>query len=435
MFGPLWKGFCWLFPMFQVIRNTNVPGFGAYCVGQGLSLVGTGIQCSVIFSFVEIKTNSPRALGLLQATTAITILLCPFLGGVVADRFNRRAVLIVSMAAALLQALALAVVAWTDWFDLRLVLALNGLAGLITAIEDPTRRAFKSNIAGSDQSQRLEDTTAAYNWVDSTAFTLGLALGGLMIFFLKEKAPAWAFTVNAISYLAALVALAVITVQPLSPVLPTVKRPRSKSFRESVHRIWSFTWLSVKEGWQVVRSSWVVIGFIGQMAILVMFSKRFDSLLPAFAKESLGDQAFSGLFRVAMVIGAILSGQAMARITNKEAKLRWSYRLLPVAPLAMVLFAMSNSPVLAIATLVLATTVLFVQDNCLGAGLQTSVDAKVLGRVNSWRVSLIWSIELIVSLAAGELASEFGTATTLIAFAIPGVVLGLVWWVFMRSRK
>jgi hypothetical protein len=72
----------------QLPRAFQIPGFGQYCLGQGLSIIGTGMQCVLVPWYVYYQTKSPLALALVAVTTALSLCLCPY-GGVIADNYNR----------------------------------------------------------------------------------------------------------------------------------------------------------------------------------------------------------------------------------------------------------------------------------------------------------------------------------------------------------
>jgi len=395
-------------------RALQIPGFGQYCLGQGLSIVGTGMQCVLVPWYVFYQTKSPLALAMVAVTTALSLcLLCP-VGGVVADRYNRWTILIISQVVALAQAAALGLIAMTGAFNLWVVLALNFLAGTITAFEAPARDAFKSELAG-------EDTLAAalgfYGTVDTTAFALGQAIGGVMIVSLSGDAATVCFLVNAASYLAALGALLAVRSRTV-PVAPQ-KMPA----------------LSMMEWLRLVSSGRLVLGLMLQTAIVVLFCTRFDPLLPAYAEGELKSVEATGWLKVAMVIGAILGGLLMGRIASKESQLRWSYRMLIALPVVLLIwFVIAWEPISASLVVVIVSGVLLVQDRCCAASLLTSVAPQMRGRVASWRITLIWGLEFLVAVPLGWAAATGGVLPVLIISATIGAVFAIALWLFARPR-
>src|SRR5271168_958883 len=144
--------------IFEPVRR--IKGFGLYLIGNGLSIFGTGLWCAVMFWFVWRHTNSAPALGLVAATTAAPLLLCA-VGGVTADHYDRRGVLMLTQVIALLVAAVFAAITLAGYFNLWVVLALNATNSLITAFEYPARNAFKADIAGTTMTARVNSLYSA----------------------------------------------------------------------------------------------------------------------------------------------------------------------------------------------------------------------------------------------------------------------------------
>jgi MFS family permease len=400
-------------------RALQIPGFGQYCLGQGLSIIGTGMQCVLVPWYVYYQTKSAIALMLVAVTTALSLCLCPY-GGVIADRYNRWNILIISQVVALAQAAVLGWIAMAGMFNLWVVLALNFLAGTITAFEFPARQAFKSELVGED---RLATVIGFYNSVDFTAFALGQAIGGVMIISLSADAATVCFFVNAASYLAALWAL--IAVRPRTVPKPTVATTTTEEVQS----------LSMMEGLRLVRSDRLVLALMLQTAIVVLFCKRFDPLLPAYAEDGLRSVEATGWLKVAMVIGAILGGLVMGRIAGKESQLRWSYRMLLALPVVLlILFAVAWEPITASLAVAIVSGVLLIQDSCCLASIQINVAPQMRGRVVSWRVTVNWGLDLLVAIPLGWAAATGGVRPVLITCAAMGAIVAIALWLSARPK-
>jgi hypothetical protein len=387
-------------------RALGIPGFGPYCLGQGVSIIGTGMQCVLVPWFVYVQTQSPLALALVGVTTALSLCLLPY-GGVIADRHGRWGILIISQVVALAQALALGLIALTGTFTLWFVLALNFLAGAITAFEFPARQAFKSELATEDQ---LPGVLGFYNSVDGTAFAIGQAIGGLMIVYLSWSAASLCFLINAASYLAALGAL--LAVRRYS--VPTRRVTAADAPA-----------LSMMAGLRLMGSNRLVLTLVLQTAIVVLFCRRFEAPLPAFAGAGLGDVDAFGWLKVAILVGTIIGGWCMASISDKEQQLRWSYFTLLALPTTL-LAAFATSYLLAASFLLaVAAGVMLVQDSCSLASIQTNVNASMRGRVVSWRGTVNWGLDLAVVLPFGWAATAMGVRPVLMIGAVMGGVAAL----------
>jgi predicted MFS family arabinose efflux permease len=303
-------------------------------------------------------------------------------------------------------------IALTGAFNLWVVLALNFIAGTITAFEFPARQAFKSELASEDD---LAGVIGFYNSVDFTAFALGQAIGGVMIVSLPGNAATLCFFANTASYLAALWAL--LAVRPKVMDKPDVNQSEDTPT------------LSIMEGLRLVRSDRLVLALMLQTAVVVLFCKRFDPLLPAYAEEGLKNVAATGWLKVAMVIGAILGGLWIGRIASKQAQLRWSYHMLVALPVVLlVLFAITREPITASLAVTIVSAVLLIQDSCCLASIQSSVAPSMRGRVISWRVTVNWGLDLMVALPLGWAATVGGVRPVLIACATIGGLVSLALW-------
>src|SRR5262249_28047207 len=127
--------------------------------------------------------------------------------------------------------------------------------------------------------------------------------------------------------------------------------------------------LSMLEGLRLIASNRLVLLLMAQTAVVVIFMKRFDPLLPAFAEEGLGNTDITGLLKLGMLVGAIAAWLGTSYLSNSEVHRQWSYRLLVVLPLVLICFAATGHEYVAAGALALVSTILLAQESCNVAAL------------------------------------------------------------------
>lgn len=185
--------------------------FRALWAGQGISLVGTQMQSVAIHWHVYLLTGSPLALGLVGLTRALPIVLFSLLGGVVADRRDRRAVMASAQGAMTLAAAALAVLTFTGRDSIGAIYAVTALSAAAAAFDGPARQALIPRLVPLPY---LPGALSLNLSVFHAAMVSGPALAGLLIARLAPGASrgarglGWLYLLNALSFLAVLAALA-----------------------------------------------------------------------------------------------------------------------------------------------------------------------------------------------------------------------------------
>ncbi len=194
-----------------MLRSLRHRNFRLFFGGQGLSLIGTWMQQAALIWLVNRLMGGDAAfyLGLVAFSGQIlTFLLCPF-AGVVADRFPKRGILLLTQAASMLQSLILAALVISGHITIWEIVALSLFLGLVNAVDVPVRQAFVSEMV--DQKQDLPNAIALNSSIFNGARVIGPALTVGVIAIAQAMRVAHpegvVFTFNALSYLAVLAAL------------------------------------------------------------------------------------------------------------------------------------------------------------------------------------------------------------------------------------
>jgi MFS family permease len=215
----------------RTFRSLSVRNFRLFYAGQVVSVTGTWMQQVAQMWLVLHLTQDGVALGLTAALQFTPVLVLGAWGGVLADRVDKRRVLLATQAAAGLLAAGLAVLTLTGRVNLWAVYAFAFALGLVNVVDNPTRQSFVSEMVGP----RLVSNAVSLN---STAFTtarvLGPAAAGLLI---AAVGTGWCFAYNAVSYVAVLLALLAMRRQDL---VRAPARPRGGGqLREGIRYAWS----------------------------------------------------------------------------------------------------------------------------------------------------------------------------------------------------
>ena len=280
---------------FTSLRQRN---FRLFWFGQMVSVIGTWMQSIGQAWLVLEVTHSAWQLGLVGALQALPILLFSLFGGVFADRWPKRRVLLVTQSAAMIQALLLWVLITTGTLQLWQLYVLVMLLGLTNSLGRPASRAFVVELVGRED---LPNAAALNSSLNSLARIAGPALGGIII---ATSGVTMLFLLNALSFLPVIVGLALIKSRELHA---QVLQHRSVGERPN-------TWRSLREGVAYVWKTPAVLLLILVVGLVLLFGSNFNVVLPLFATEVLhvGATGF-GFLSAATGVGALLSAAWVAR--------------------------------------------------------------------------------------------------------------------------
>ncbi|MGZ8755296.1 MAG: MFS transporter, partial [Acidimicrobiia bacterium] len=195
-----------------------VRNFRFYFIGQTLSVSGTWMQRVAQSWLVLELTGSGTAIGLVTAVQFLPMLLLAPFGGVIADRFDKRRLLLLTQAVAAVLAAALGLLVVFDVVRLWMVFVLAAALGLVSSVDNPTRQTFVLEMVGRDN---LTSAVSLNAVLVNLARVLGPAVAGALIVTVG-LGPC--FLINAGTYLAIIVALVLMRVAELQAVPPQERR-------------------------------------------------------------------------------------------------------------------------------------------------------------------------------------------------------------------
>ncbi len=350
----------------------SIPNFRRYFYGQSTSLIGTWMQSVAQSWLVYTLTHSSTALGFVIALQTLPVLILGPYGGVIADRVDKRRLMIVLQSIMGVQALVLGLLAVTHVVRFWEICVLAVILGLNNTFENPARQSFVREMVGGEE---VRNAVSLNSTMVNAARAVGPAVAGLLI---ATVGVGVCFLVNAVSFVAVVYSLTSMDKGALRPSEPTGRQKGQ-----------------LREGFRYVAKEPRLGVPLLMMAIVGMLAYEFQVTLPVVARQTFhGGAATYGLLTAAMGAGAVLGGLVTAT------RGRTGLRPLTIAGAmfgVMILFA-SVSPVLAAEFVALAavgwTSVTFLATG--NSTLQLQAEPSMRGRVMA-----LWSVAFLGSTPVG----------------------------------
>lgn len=390
----------------STLRAFRSYNYRLFFAGQGISLVGSWMQQVALGWLVYRLTSSPWYLGLVGFLDQIPIFLFAPIGGVISDRFDRRKVLIVSQALAMLQAFLLALLVFSGRASVAWIFPLAFMLGVAHALDVPTRQAFVLDMI--DRAEDLGNAIALNSSMVNVARFLGPMVAGGLIAAVGEG---WCFLLNALSYLAVIGSL--IMMQTRKGVRITPNQPFLTAFKEG----FSYTF-----GFLPLRTIVIYLGLISLVGV------PYQTLAPVFARDVFhGGPNTLGALMAASGVGALAGALYLAsrkRVLGLGHHIRAAGFLFGVALIA---YALSGTLWLSLCFLTLIGFGMIIQMAASNTLLQMIAEDDKRGRVMSFFAMAFRGMVPFGSLLAGTLASNFGAPTSVLMGGLAALV-GAGWF-------
>ena len=270
----------------STFSSLRVPNYRLYFTGQSISLAGTWMQMTAQSWLVLTLTHSSTDLGFVLALQTLPILLLAPYGGVVADRVDKRRLMVVLQIAMGVQALALGLLTVAGAVRFWEVCLLAVILGLNNAFENSARQAFVREMVGPDE---LRNAVTLNSVTVNAARAVGPAIGGVLI---ATVGIGTCFLVNAGSFAAVVTSLLVMDRAALRPS-PPAGRARGQ----------------LREGLRYARRTPTIAIPLAMMSLVGLLAYEFPVSLPVLAERTFhgGAEAY-GFMTAAMGIGAVIGG-------------------------------------------------------------------------------------------------------------------------------
>ncbi|MDT4969454.1 MAG: hypothetical protein QOJ64_4191 [Acidobacteriota bacterium] len=263
-------------------------------IGQIISVTGSQMQLVAINWHVYLLTKSPLALGAVGLVRVVPIILCSLLGGLVADAFDRRRLILISQTVMLLSAGALAAFTWFGLESVWPIYLLTAISSAAVAFDNPARQALLPMLVPAGT---FPNAVSLGLIAFQVSMISGPALAGII---LSEMGPALVYSINALSFVAVIVAVVLIRTSG-----------RSASAEGERSRI---SIGALREGLGFVRRTPIIVQTMTLDFVATFFASA-TALLPIFAAEILhvGPRGL-GVLASAPAIGSVMAALVMARL-------------------------------------------------------------------------------------------------------------------------
>ena len=395
----------------RTFASLRFRNYRLYFVAQVISFSGTWTQSIALAWLVLELTGSGTALGTVMAMQFLPTLLLAPIGGMLADRFEKRRLIIGTQSIAGLLALTLGIVTLTGVVELWMVYALAAGFGAVTALDNPSRQTFVMEMVGpADISNAITLNSVVIN----AARVIGPAIGGVII---ATAGVGECFIVNGFSYVAVVTAMFLIRTDQLHPSARSPRAPRQ--LRDGFRYAWSNPTL---------RTTLIMLAVIGTLTF------EFSTTLPLLAEFTFGAGPTGlAVMTSLMGAGAVIGGLVVASVG-------------PPTPTRLVAVAAGFGVAVGLIAVMPTIELVFVMMPLVGAGsvsmiafsnatLQLNSDAAFRGRVMSlFSVALIGSTP-IGGPIVGWLGEHFSPRFALLVGAAGALLAAVYGWSQLTAHE
>ena len=393
----------------QTFSSLRYYNYRLWFVGQTVSLFGTWMQRTAQGFLIYELTKSPVYLGYVGFAFGIPSWLFMLYGGVIADRFSRRKVLLGTQISMMILAFILAGLTFTGVVQPWQIIILAFLLGCANAFDAPARQAFVTDLV---ERKDLTNAIALNSSMINMATVLGPAIAGLTY---AAFGPAWCFTINGLTFTAVILALTLMKLPPFQSV------SRQISIRTEV-----------KQGFAYVAAKPIIRTIILNLGILSLAGLGFVTLLPVWAVDVLGgDATTNGFLHTARGLGALSGVLLIAAIGQKYSEGKLFTIGTFVMPVFLIILSLTRILPASFLALFGVGWGFMVIVNLSNTMVQINVTDELRGRVMGIFTLTFFGLLPIGSLINGAIADQIGAPLTVQINAL--ILLTAAFLLLLRS--
>ena len=396
-------------------RAFGSRNYRLFFIGQCTSLIGTWMQKTAVSWVVYSLSHSKFMLGVSLFSSMFPSFLFSFVGGAVADRYDRYRVMLLTQFFSLLQALALALLVVSGHYTVWSILSLSVVLGIINAFDVPARQSLVFEMV--DNKSDLPNALALNSSMVNLSRLIGPAIAGFVI---ESWGEATCFGLNALSFIAVIASLLMMRLPAYVP----------KTRKQNVLT-------EIKEGLAYVRrtpSISFILLMLGLMSLLVL---PYNTLIPVYARDIFhGTAATFGVIDSAIGLGAF-SGAIFLASLKPGSNLR---RILAINAFVfgtgLMLFSHTSIYALALVFAMIGAFGMMSQITITNTLIQTTALPSMRGRVISLYAMAFFGMQPLGGLIIGSVSQKFGVENTLMAQGFVAIMIsGLHFWFLRRLNK
>jgi len=373
-----------------MLRALRHPNFQLFFSGQLISLIGTWMDNIAEAWLVYRLTGSSLLLGTVAFAGQIPVFLLAPLGGMAADRWNRRRIVIATQTLSMIQAGMLAALTLSHRVTVWEVVVLAASMGAVNAFDIPARQAFLVEMVGRED---LMNAIALNSSMFNGARVIGPAIAGMLVASIGEG---WCFFANSVSYIAVITGLLLMHVEPL---------------RRAVSKETPFE--NIVAGFRFVRRTgpiWALMLLIGLVSFVAV---PYSVLMPIFADRILhGGARGLGILMGAAGVGALLGALTLAARRGVHGLGRVVAYAAAGFGFSLILFSFSRWFPLSVALLIPVGFGVMLQMSSSNTLIQAMVPDHLRGRAMAVYTMMFMGMAPIGALFAGAMADRIGAPLT-----------------------
>jgi MFS family permease len=385
----------------RALRHRN---FQLFFGGQLISLIGTWMQSVAQSWLVYRLTGSALLLGTVGFASQVPVFLFAPLGGITADRFNRRYIVIGTQVASMLLAFILAALTLLHRVQVWHVFVLAGFLGVVNAFDIPGRQSFLVDMVGKED---LMNAIALNSSMFNGARVIGPAIAGILVAKIGEG---WCFFANGISYIAVIIGLLIMRVQ--SPARASNASPLE----------------NMMEGFRFVNRTAPIRALLLLLGLVSLVGMPYVVLMPIFADKILhGGARGLGILMGATGVGALLGALTLAFRQGVKGLGRWVAWCSAGFGASLIIFSISHSFWISVILLLPVGYTIMLQMASSNTLIQVMVPDALRGRVMAVYSMMFMGMAPIGALLGGALADRLGVQVTVAIGGLASVV-GACWF-------
>jgi MFS family permease len=399
-----------LSPRFRALKHRN---FQLFMIGQLISLVGTWMQTTAQQWLVYKLTGSVALLGVFGFANQFPMLMLAWMGGYVGDRYNRHRGVLVTQSCSMVLAFLLAALTLSDLIREWHLILIAFLVGVVNAFDVPIRQAFFVQMVGKED---LPNAIALNSSIFNGARVVGPAIAGFAIVWFGEG---WCFFLNGVSFIAVLVALLMMRIEPLD------RKPSNES------PLRSFV-----QGFRFAMDDRPIRSALFMLCLLSMFGLQYSVFLPIYAGDILhgGPRTFSWLMSAAGM-GAVLGALQFAARTQYTGLARWIGATCTTCAVGLIIMSRATTFWLCAVLLFIVGFAATSQMAATNTIIQQRVPDELRSRLMAVYATMFMGVQPVGALLAGGVAKRIGTPHAVLLFGclVFAGCLVFIWRVASRT--
>lgn len=382
-----------------------------YFAGQSVSLIGTWMQRTSVYWLIYEKTQSSFMLGVAVFAAQFPSFLFSIAGGVVADRYNRYQVLLLTQVASLVQAVLLTTLVLLDRYEVWHILTLSVLLGIINAFDVPARQALVYDMV--DNKEHLPNAIALNSSMVHTARLIGPAIAGLV---LQQYGAAICFLINGFSFIAVLTSLLFMKLPPYKP-------------REHTSDVIT----DLKEGFGYLKNTPSISMVMIMLACMSLVALPYITLLPIYAKDIFhGEASEFGYLNSFIGLGAVSGALYLASLKAGSNLKKILFFNTLIFGMGLIVFSHLTNLPLALFVIAVTGFGMMSQTTISNTLIQTTVTPAMRGRVLSYYAMAFFGMQPVGGLLIGTLSYYVGAPNAILIEGLATLLIALIFFPFLR---